>query len=868
MPRSKIFNTLEWEAFESPPVFGSGDRKRFFSLPLVLEDALADLRTPTNKVCFLVAVGYFKARYKFFPRQFHPHDIVYVARQIGVDPLQIRVDAYSKESRARHQRVILSYFGFAPFDKTASDFAAGEIANLVAVQFRPKLVLLEILQVLTRKKIEIPSYNILSGLIIAALNRHQRTLSQIIAIGLSEQQRAKLDELLEKEPGEDKDPGWRYRLTLLKKPFQSTRPSKIKANLADLTTLQSLYLDLAPLVQRLHLSYEAIRYYAYFVIKAQIPQISRRSDEDRFLHLVAFAVYQTFKLNDTLIDTMLVAVQAAINGAEKDQKEVYFEEREQRTRSFSALADQLHQDVEKTLASIRHVLADTQLSDRDKVSLIDAALNGDVARPAAIEAQIDEFKQRARQIQQGQDYLVLLEDRSLKLQHRVADIVRQVRFAPNCGKPLLWKALRNYQRKDGNVDKSAPAEFLSADQRANLTGPDGRFRISLYKALLYVEVANGIKSGVLNLIHSEKYRSLDEYLIPKAEWNEHRAEYLRRAQLDAFADCNITLRSLEQALEARYQETNQALQSGENPHLTIRPNGSFHVRTPKQEEVEALSLGTFFPDRKYISMLEMLATVDRATSFLDEFEHWRIKSQRVRPSKKTLFAGIIGFGCDIGHRKLAQISKQIEEVDLDHAVNWHFSLQNVQGANDRILRLTDSMNLPNIYRRNSDRLHTSSDGQKFEVAVDSLNANYSFKYLGKEKGVSVVTFIDMRDLIWHSTVISSAEREAAYVIDGLMHNDVIKSDVHSTDTHGYSEIIFGATFLLGFEFAPRIRARRLFLRPDLISPWRPCRAVSNPPSSAGPEPRAAPIWGRAWRGPTICHGTARPAPWIQDVVAA
>jgi len=119
--------------------------------------------------------------------------------------------------------------------------------------------------------------------------------------------------------------------------------------------------------------------------------------------------------------------------------------------------------------------------------------------------------------------------------------------------------------------------------------------------------------------------------------------------------------------------------------------------------------------------------------------------------------------------------------------------------------LTNSLNLPNIYRRKSEKLHTSSDGQKLEVAVHSLNANYSFKYLGKDKGASVITFIDMRDLIWHSTVISSAEREAAYVIDGLMHNDVIKSDVHSTDTHGYSEIIFGTTFLLLFEFAPRIR---------------------------------------------------------------
>ncbi len=39
-----------------------------------------------------------------------------------------------------------------------------------------------------------------------------------------------------------------------------------------------------------------------------------------------------------------------------------------------------------------------------------------------------------------------------------------------------------------------------------------------------------------------------------------------------------------------------------------------------------------------------------------------------------------------------------------------------------------------------------------------------------------------------------------------MHNDVVKSDLHSTDTHGYTEAIFGLTYLLGFSFAPRIKA--------------------------------------------------------------
>jgi TnpA family transposase len=38
-----------------------------------------------------------------------------------------------------------------------------------------------------------------------------------------------------------------------------------------------------------------------------------------------------------------------------------------------------------------------------------------------------------------------------------------------------------------------------------------------------------------------------------------------------------------------------------------------------------------------------------------------------------------------------------------------------------------------------------------------------------------------------------------------MHNDGVKSDIHSTDTHGYTEAICGATHLLGFSYAPRIK---------------------------------------------------------------
>jgi TnpA family transposase len=101
--------------------------------------------------------------------------------------------------------------------------------------------------------------------------------------------------------------------------------------------------------------------------------------------------------------------------------------------------------------------------------------------------------------------------------------------------------------------------------------------------------------------------------------------------------------------------------------------------------------------------------------------------------------------------------------------------------------------------------HTSSDGRKVNVAVDSLLANYSFKYFGKDMGVSIYVFIDDSQSLFYSTVISAAEREAAYVIDGLLHNDVVKSTIHSTDTHGFTESVFAAAHFIGTSFAPRFK---------------------------------------------------------------
>jgi TnpA family transposase len=297
-------------------------------------------------------------------------------------------------------------------------------------------------------------------------------------------------------------------------------------------------------------------------------------------------------------------------------------------------------------------------------------------------------------------------------------------------------------------------------------------------------------------------------------WQRDKQQLIERAGLEAFVDPHKVLKELDDALYHQYLIINENIAQGKNPNLKFGKDGGFTLVTPKQEESDAEPLQHFFPERSYVPLSEILATVNLHVRYTEELEHWQQRYQHSQPSEATIFAGLIGIGCMIGLRKMARISRAIKEAELEHTVNRHFSVDGIQAASDRVLRLTDRLELPNLSRRSPDHLHTSSDGQKFEVRADSLNANYSYKYFGKGQGVSVYTFRDERDLLWYSTVFSAAERESAYVIDGLMHNDVVQSDIHSTDAFGFSELVFGVSHLLGFCFAPRfknLKRQRLYI---------------------------------------------------------
>ena len=793
MPRMRILSTQEQEDFDRPPVFGYAERKQIFSLPKSLLDTAQTLRTPNSQIGFLLMCGYFRASKRFFlPLDFHERDIEAVARILELSPSDFIPSDYVKTTRLRHQKIVLDFYGFRLFDAAAEQLVRAEIATMVRSQLKPKLIFERCLDLLIQNRMTLPHSNFLTALIRAGLKQRRYELNTLVDAHLSPDTRQLLDDLFEMGQGEN-----RYRLTLLRKLSQSTRPTRIKKSVADFQTLSELYRQFADILPLLELGTEGVRYYAGSVLKSRMFQLNRRTDSDRYVHAIAFITHQLYRLQDNLVDAWLNVVRSFQNTASREHKERIFLQRKEANAKTLSLLDRLDADVVGLIRQVRQVADNVDLSDREKVEKICSLVS------VSPEEAINNIRDDLTQSQSDSPYYDSLEDRSLRLQNRLNPILKAVSFqACDDDYPLLT-AIGHFKAVDGAVSHSAPLEFLEPDEYKAVFREDGRFRPSLYKVFLFLHIAGAIKSGNLNLALSYKYRPLDDYLINPVRWQQEKPELMERAGLGEFADPDAVLATPDTALYEQYQKTNANAAS--NPHLKILANGQFTIATPAKEESHDELFGTFYPEQHIVPLPEVLFTINRHCGFLESFQHWQQSHVRQLSSPSTVLAGIMGLGCGIGVRKMAQISANITENELENTVNWRFSLENIQAANDRVLMAMEKMELPNLYRKSPETLHTASDGQKFEVRTDSLNASRSYKYFGKEQGVSAYTFMDERNLLWHSLVFSAADRESAYVIDGLMRNDVVRGDIHSTDTHGYSEAIFGATHLLGFSYAPRIK---------------------------------------------------------------
>lgn len=303
--------------------------------------------------------------------------------------------------------------------------------------------------------------------------------------------------------------------------------------------------------------------------------------------------------------------------------------------------------------------------------------------------------------------------------------------------------------------------------------------------------------------NSTEFRRFEDDLINDARWKEKDAILREIGAPILLAPIKETLKALQDKLEAKFEAVNQRIADGVNKHIKINSPSKkrrWTLSYPCAEEPVNSSFYNLLPG---IGITDLLWFVAENTGFMGEFSHALDRYVKHEPNQCEIMACIVAMGTNMGLWKMAEVSG-LSHSSMTTTARNYLRQETLHAANDAITNAIAKLPVFHLYDI-QEAMHSSSDGQRMETQIDTINARHSPKYFGLQKGVSAYTLVANHVPI-NAKIIGTHEHESHYVFD-LLHNNTsdIKPERHSTDTHGTNQVNFWILHAFGYSFAPRYR---------------------------------------------------------------
>jgi hypothetical protein len=190
-----------------------------------------------------------------------------------------------------------------------------------------------------------------------------------------------------------------------------------------------------------------------------------------------------------------------------------------------------------------------------------------------------------------------------------------------------------------------------------------------------------------------------------------------------------------------------------------------------------------------IRIEQLLMEVNQQTNFSRHFIPVQQHHSRPKNFYKTLISALISQATNLGVVAMSASVKGVSVDMLRHVLQFYVREETVTAASAEVVNQHHQLPFSEVH--GSGNL-SSSDAQRFKIRADSLLAAYYPRYYGYyEKAIGIYTHVSDQYSVYSTKVISCNPREALYVLDGLLENNtILKIREHTTDTHGYTEIIF------------------------------------------------------------------------------
>jgi TnpA family transposase len=324
------------------------------------------------------------------------------------------------------------------------------------------------------------------------------------------------------------------------------------------------------------------------------------------------------------------------------------------------------------------------------------------------------------------------------------------------------------------------------------------------------QIKDEFKTGDLFIKHGERYDDYREQLVDAATYAKELPLYAVVTGIETRPA--VFVAELKKALLARSRDVDAAFPA--NAHAEI-VDGRLILRRPQRsensEEVKALELqvtARMVP----ISIVDVLTDVARWLELHKHFRPLAGTDSRLEDLRMRVITTLFCYGCNLGPVQTARSIKGLSR--RQHAwLNMKYVTEDtLDKAIVTVINAYNKFELPGYWGTGK---HASADGTKWNLYEQNLMSEYHIRY-GGYGGIGYYHVSD-KFIALFSHFIACGTYEGVHILDGLMGNqsDIRPDTVHG-DTQAQNYAVFALAHLLGIKLMPRIRGIKdlNFFRPD------------------------------------------------------
>ncbi|WP_441007492.1 transposase [Saccharopolyspora montiporae] len=248
--------------------------------------------------------------------------------------------------------------------------------------------------------------------------------------------------------------------------------------------------------------------------------------------------------------------------------------------------------------------------------------------------------------------------------------------------------------------------------------------------------------------------------------------------------------------------------------------------------------------------------VHARTGFLSEFTHASGGESRMDDAELSLAAVLVAEATNVGYKPVARPRHwALNRARLSHVEQNYLRAETLRAANARLIDVQADIPLAQLW---GGGMVASVDGMRFVVPTQTVYAGHNPRYFGRKRGATWLNAINDQVAGIGATVVPGTQRDSLYQLDVLLNPyHGRRPELVTSDTAGYSDMVFGLYRICGMAYAPRLAnlADTRFWRIDPAADYGPANDLARHRIRLG---RISPYWPEMLRiAGSLVTGTVR-----------